>query len=253
MRLLSRLFHRSSRSVPRPDHPLVVVGDIHGRADLLEELLERLATEQVAQQTLVFVGDYIDRGETSADVLGLLQALQRGLWPGEVICLKGNHEAMMLDYIDHPEEAGAFWIQNGGAHTLASCGIRPPDLSAEALVAARNALCDAMGEDMLQWLNALPLTHRSGNILVAHAGADPHAPPDQQQDTHLLWGHPDFLTTPRKDGIWVAHGHTIRDAPCAENSRIAVDTGAYATHRLTAALISDGSCDFITTDASRSG
>lgn len=251
MRLLSRLFRPGSRSVPRPDHPLVVVGDVHGRADLLKKLIEMLAAEQVTQQTLVFVGDYIDRGETSAEVLGLLQALQDGIWPGEVICLRGNHEAMMLEFLDQPEEAGAFWLKNGGAHTLASYGIHPPDMSPGPLLDARDALCDALGPRAQSWLRSLPLSHRSGNVFIAHAGADPHAPLDQQDATHLIWGHREFATTPRHDGNWVAHGHTIQDEASAENGRIAVDTGAYATHRLTAALISGGTCHFIATGGSQ--
>lgn len=251
MRFLSRLFRPGQQSVPQPAAPLIVVGDIHGRADLLEQLIDRLSKHTDTNQTLVFVGDYIDRGETSADVLGLLQALQGSIWPGKVICLQGNHEAMMLDFLDEPEEAGAFWLQNGGAQTLASYGIHPPEMSPGPLLEARDALTDALGPATISWLQALPLCHHSGNVFISHAGADPQAPLDQQDATHLLWGHPEFATTPRRDGAWVAHGHTIQDQASAENGRIRVDTGAYATHRLTAALISGGICHFIATGGSR--
>ena len=246
MRFLSRLFRAPPQPLS-PDRDLVVIGDLHGRADLLENMVELLASAGCTTHALVFVGDYVDRGEDSAAALGLLQALQDGLWPGDVLCLKGNHEAMLLDFLDAPEEAGPFWIQNGGAHTLASFGIRPADLAPPALLEARDALRDAMGPQTEAWLRALPVCFRSGNLFVAHAGADPHAPVEQQEETHLLWGHPDFLTTPRRDGIWVAHGHTIFEAPYAQQGRISVDTGAYATHRLTAALIAQGSCYFLTT------
>ncbi len=246
MRFLGRLF-RADPQPPLPDRDLAVIGDLHGRADLLEAMVEQLANAGGTERTLVFVGDYIDRGEASASVLGLLQALQKDLWPGDVICLKGNHEAMLLDFLDAPEEAGPFWIHNGGAHTLASFGIRPAALAPDTLGAARDALRDAMGPQTEAWLRALPLSFRSGNVLVTHAGADPHAPVAQQQETHLLWGHPDFLTTPRRDGIWIAHGHTILEAPSAQAGRISVDTGAYATHRLSAALITQGECRFLTT------
>jgi serine/threonine protein phosphatase 1 len=253
MRFLSRLFGTGQVLPPDPVAPLIVVGDIHGRADLLEELIGLLAKHADTQATLVFVGDYIDRGETSADVLGLLQALQDSIWPGTVICLQGNHEAMMLDFLDRPEEAGAFWLPNGGAHTLASYGIHPPDMSPGPLLDARDALCDALRPRTQSWLRSLPLSHQSGNVFIAHAGADPHAPLDRQDATHLLWGHPEFATTPRRDGAWVAHGHTIQDQASAENGRIGVDTGAYATHRLTAALVSRGTCHFIATGGSQPG
>lgn len=231
----------------QPDRALSVIGDLHGRSDLLVQMIERLAEQQMPEATLVFVGDYIDRGENSAEVLRLLQTLQNQLWNGDMICLKGNHEQMLLDFIDMPEETGGFWLQNGGASTLASFGIRPPEPLPDALCRARDALCDTMGAQSEAWLRALPLSHRSGNIFIAHAGADPHSPLDQQQENGLLWGHPDFLKTPRRDGIWVAHGHVICETPSAQKGRISVDTGAYATHKLTAALISEGECRFLST------
>ena len=83
-------------------------------------------------------------------------------------------------------------------------------------------------------------------MTVLHAAADPLCPLDQQSDSVLLWGHPEFFKIPREDGQWIVHGHTIVDAPTADKGRISVDTGAYATGRLTAASIADGSVDFVT-------
>ena len=248
--LLNRLLRPKLNSAPHPDQAIIVIGDIHGRADLLDQLIDRLSVDYCGNHTLVFAGDYIDRGEDSAAVLAVVQGLQHTRWPGEVICLKGNHEVMMLDFIDNPERRGAFWLQNGGSYTLASFGIHTPGFTPDALVQARDALCDAMGVQTEAWLRALPLSYLSGNVLVAHAGADPHAPLDRQQETHLIWGHPDFFKAQRRDGVWVAHGHTIVEAPSARDGRISVDTGAYATHRLTAARISDGSCHFLSTEPS---
>ena len=79
--------------------------------------------------------------------------------------------------------------------------------------------------------------YSSGNVHVVHAGADPARPLDRQSAHTLIWGHPDFLRRPRRDGQWVVYGHTIVDVVAAENGRIGVDTGAYATGRLSAALI----------------
>ncbi len=230
-----------------PERSFVAVGDLHGRADLLEELLRLVAARADSRAPLVFLGDYIDRGERSAEVLAQLQALQGDGWGAEVICLKGNHEAMMLEFLAAPDAAGRLWLRNGGVQTLASYDIYPPEDSPDALHEARDALRAALPPGTEDWLRALPLSYRSGNVLATHAGADPHAPPDQQVEIHLLWGHPEFERIPRADGIWVAHGHTIRDHPTAHQGRISLDTGAYATHRLSAAIISEGKCNFLVT------
>jgi len=244
---LSLFRKRPSLEQLTPEAPLAVVGDIHGRADLLDRLLNLLAHEAGADCALVFVGDYIDRGEQSAQVLARLQALQGGDWGAAVTCLKGNHEAMMLGFLDAPEEAGTFWIRNGGAHTLASFGIPLPEPAPGALTQARDALRAALGARGEAWVRGLPLTLRSGNLLVAHAGAAPDSAPEDQTEEDLLWGHPAFEQKPRRDGLWVAHGHTIREEPAAEAGRISVDTGAYATHRLTAAHVAPGRCRFFCT------
>jgi serine/threonine protein phosphatase 1 len=96
-------------------------------------------------------------------------------------------------------------------------------------------------------MRLLPLMHETGNVTVVHAGADPAKPLDQQAHRTLTWGHPDFRTTPRRDGQWVLHGHTIVDAPSADQGRIAVDTGAYATGRLTVARVIPGEVSFEST------
>ena len=231
-----------------PETGFAVIGDIHGRMDLLEQMIEALGGQLGPETTLVFVGDYVDRGENSADVLGALQTLQGGLWPGQVICLKGNHESMMLGFLDTPDLDGQFWLANGGMQTLASFDIRPPAPSAtrQELWRTRDLLEDALGADRLTWLRGLPLSYRSGNVFVSHAGADPHSPLDAQLDEHLLWGHPDFLVTDRRDGVWVVHGHTIFETARQHRGRIGVDTGAYATNLLSAAFIDTHTCRFLT-------
>lgn len=231
---------------PIPDGALAVIGDVHGRADLLVPLVQALADRAPADARLVLVGDYVDRGEHSADVLALLPRLQRG-WRGEVVCLRGNHEQMMLDFLDDPVDSGRFWLRNGGLATLASYRIAPGSQGDADLRTARDQLRARLPAGTEDWLRALPLSLRSGNVLVAHAGADPAAPPDAQDDTTLLWGHPAFEQTVRSDGVWVAHGHTIRPVASADAGRIGVDTGAYATGRLSAALIAEGSCRFFAT------
>ena len=220
-----------------PETPFLAVGDIHGRADLLNSLLNKAPDFPV-----VCVGDYVDRGDHSAEVLRILHARP------DIICISGNHERMMLQFVQQPEEYGPRWLRYGGLQTLASFGVSglTEATTGSALSKARNQLVDAMGEDMLSWLNRMPTRWRSGNVAVVHAGADPGLPIEDQSNRTLQWGHPDFHKTARQDGVWVVHGHTIVDQGHVSEGRIAVDTGAYATGRLTVALIGAGEIEFET-------
>ncbi|MEX0285766.1 MAG: metallophosphoesterase family protein [Paracoccaceae bacterium] len=232
-----RLFGKPEFPAVAPDKGLFVIGDIHGRADLLERLLDKARpNEQV-----VCVGDYVDRGEHSADVLALLISRP------DLICLRGNHEDMMLGFIRDPQTVGTQWLRHGGLQTIASYGVSGVSgLSSEKdLVTLRDHVVEAVGSQHLDWLNHLEYSYESGNVAVVHASADPELPIEDQSQRTLMWGHPKFLRTMRTDGIWVVHGHTIVDQANAENGRIAVDTGAYATGRLTAARIVPGSVEFI--------
>lgn len=227
-----------SGSTPAPDHPIQVIGDIHGRFDLLENLLSKLDPDL----PIICVGDYVDRGERSADVLRLLEGRT------DIICLMGNHEAMMLDFLANPSANGSIWLRNGGLQTLASFGIAGLTETSKGppVAEASEALRHQMGHALVDWVQNLPLHYVSGNVAAVHAAADPSLAIEQQSTRHLLWGHPAFLTTRRRDDMWIVHGHTIVDAPQVTKSRIAIDTGAYATGRLTAALITKAGVEFIT-------
>lgn len=251
MSLLSRLFGRSRAPAPAPEfsallspeQTLAVIGDVHGCADLLDRLLDTIAEHQPSQ--LVFVGDLVDRGEDSAVVLERVQGLQRDA--GAVV-LQGNHEEMLLDFLDDPVSSARRWLRFGGLQTLASFRIGAiGESSGEAkLIEARDALAEAIGQERLDWLRNLPTWYRSGNVGVVHAAADPALPIETQPRQALLWGHPEFRKMPRNDGLWVVHGHTISDEVAAQDGRIGVDTGAYATGRLSAALIGAERLDVVT-------
>ena len=244
MSLLNRLF--GSKPTPQfnapiaPDTAFYAIGDLHGCASKLEKILPNLADDIPT----IFVGDYVDRGEESADVLRKVMALEQNK---NVTCLFGNHEEMMLSFLDNPEEKGSRWLRYGGLQTLASFGVRGVSAGSkgETLEQAANDLHDAMGDDMIAWLRALPTHWITGNVAVVHAAADPHLAMSEQSDKTLRWGHPDFGTVPRVDKIWVLHGHTIVDHPTTTAGRISIDTGAYATGRLTAAHVTTGNVEFI--------
>jgi len=216
-----------------PESPVQIIGDIHGRHDAFTELVERLDPDK----PIVTVGDYIDRGDQSAQVLThCMEANENDR--DQFICLLGNHEQMLLNFLENPAQESVRWLRQGGLQTLASFGVSgaTPTLSNDAAVAVRDALRQKMPAGMEEWLRLLPSSWNSGNLWVVHAAADPQVDMAQQSPETLVWGHKDFLRTVRNDGEWVAHGHTIVDTPIAASGRIAVDTGAYFTGVLTAAI-----------------
>lgn len=240
-------------ALPRPERPLFVIGDLHGRSDLLDAILEEIdaVLGEVSMQDpqLVFVGDYVDRGPDSKEVLEKLHLLCTD-YPTNVICLRGNHEQMMLDFLDNPVLRSARWLRSGGLNTFSSMGISlvGADLTPEAAKHAAERLAQSLGAEMVAWLRELPTKMTSGNVTIVHAAADPKKPVDAQSDRVLLWGHPEFLSRTRKDGQWIVHGHTIVDEAEMGDNRISIDTGAYVTDILTAAVIlPEGEVEFIQT------
>lgn len=229
-----------------PDGGFAAVGDIHGRYDLLIRMIDQIGDLPDIHK-VVFLGDYIDRGEQSAEVLRYLHHLHRN--SDNVVCLRGNHEDMLLSFLEQPEVHGPTWLSHGGRQTLASYGVPQayPGSPEDDWIVAGNVLRSQMGEGVIAWLSTLSASWQSGNIAAVHAGADPDLPMEQQDETCLLWGHQDFLERPREDGVWVVHGHTIVDRAFSDQGRIAVDTGAYATGRLSAAAITRGKLEFLTT------
>ncbi|KMK68024.1 metallophosphoesterase [Puniceibacterium sp. IMCC21224] len=228
-----------------PEQAFCAIGDIHGCDDILAGLLDRLGSGEQSGWPVICVGDYIDRGDQSAQVLRRLHHLQT-TDPDALRCLMGNHERMMIDFLDAPAESGPRWQRHGGLQTLASFRVSGvPETAPDARwVAARDALRGAMGPHLEDWLRNLPLHWRNGNVFVTHAAADPALPVEGQGERTLLWGHPQFDRIARADGIWVVHGHTIVASPTTKDGRIAIDTGAYATGRLTAAAIGCGDVAF---------
>ncbi|MEO0356673.1 MAG: metallophosphoesterase family protein [Pseudomonadota bacterium] len=226
-------------SAHQVDQPHYVIGDIHGRMDLLAQLSDVIVTDAegrpgMTDAIVVYVGDYIDRGDQSAQVLTHLFDLSQAQ-PDRHICLKGNHEVMMLQALQDPVEYGGRWLRYGGMQTLASFGIRGihERMDAEDLDHAMAQLRRALPAGMQDWLNTLPKVHRSGNVVVVHAALNPDRDWQDQSDRTRLWGKDTFFERPHKDGLWVVHGHTIVDQAVIADGRMSIDTGGYATGRLT--------------------
>jgi serine/threonine protein phosphatase 1 len=226
---------------------IYAVGDVHGRHDLLARLLDRIFEDAAAFEAtpkIVFLGDYIDRGEHARDAVDLLIELAERP-EAETVFLMGNHEQMLLRFLRDPA-SGSRWLRYGGLQTLMSYEVGGAgNLRAEGeALRFRGALIEALGPH-LGFIEGLRVAHRDGNLFFAHAGADPALPTDEQDVATLLWGCESFRTTDRDDGVWVVHGHFVVDQPAAERGRIAVDTGAYFSGRLTAARIAGGEVVFL--------
>ena len=230
------------------------VPDIHGRADLLEGLLDAIdvdlarADESLDRAVAVFLGDYIDRGPRSRRVLDILtNGMPKGL---ETVFLKGNHEDFLLSFLDGKAEV-AGWLCNGGFQTLASYGVPAPDsafLVGEAENHLRAALLDALPERHMLFLRDLNLMHREGGYLFVHAGIRPGVDPDHQAADDLLWIRGPFLTSDADFGAVVVHGHTITPRPLMLTNRIALDTGAVETGRLTCGVFEADRLRFLQTE-----
>lgn len=214
------------------------IGDVHGCPGLLDKLLARIAADAegfgAERRVLVFVGDYVDRGPDSA---GVIERVAAGLPAGfEAICLKGNHEDLMLDFLARADsQALALWLYNGGDATLASYGVKAafPAGPGEA-AACRDALLAALPEHHRTFLDRLRLSATLGDYFFAHAGVMPGVPLDQQQPHDLMWVREPFLESREDFGKVVVHGHTPVERPDVRENRIGIDTGAFATGRLTA-------------------
>lgn len=214
------------------DPPVCIIGDLHGRADLLEQMLARIEQHPVAHSARkIFVGDMIDRGPDSLTVLRRLHRLNLA-HPDTVLCLMGNHERMMLDFLDNPTRHGPRWIAAGGAETLTSAGV--PPWGRTGMQALADQLRAALGPQMIQWLTALPLFWQTGQIGVTHAGASPAYDLVHQPPARLLWGAQGRREDARTDGIWIAQGHDIVPHARFDAGRIMVDTGAWRSGLLSA-------------------
>ena len=217
---------------------IYAIGDIHGRADLLEQVLKRidadLATHPAPHCIEVFLGDYIDRGPASRQVLDLLVARERA---HRTVFLKGNHETFMTDFATKP-----FILENwqnlGGLETLMSYGITPSinaDTADQVRLAA--AFDEVVPESHRRFLRDLKLSFTCGDFLFVHAGIRPGIPLARQREEDLLWIRQEFLLCEDDFSKIVVHGHTPVAQVDVRPNRINIDTGAYATGTLTCLML----------------
>lgn len=216
-----------------------VVGDIHGRADLLEDLLAKIHAElqhRPAEKTLlVFVGDLIDRGPCSAQVIERLRTYRR---PGiEPVFLLGNHEEVLLKIIGGDTTVVESWLEYGGLQCLQSYGVDVSRFLGKSAGDLVTIVRSAVPASHVEFLESFIDHWRFGDYLFVHAGIRPGIALEDQRQSDLRWIRAPFLQSERDHGFVVVHGHTISETVEERPNRIGIDTGAYRSGILTALAI----------------
>jgi serine/threonine protein phosphatase 1 len=233
------------------DTRVYAIGDIHGRADLLSDLLETIRKDAARaperRTVLVTLGDYVDRGDWSRHVIDML--LEDPLPGAELVTLKGNHEELLMRFLEEPEDVARLWIGNGGDATLRSYGIEPSRYLglADGWQRMSRLLAEALPEAHRRFFEALRLHHAEGGYLFVHAGIRPGVALAEQTAETLLWVRDLFLSSEADHGAVVVHGHTVAWTPEERANRIGIDTGAFMTGRLTCLVLAGEERRFLST------
>ncbi len=218
-----------------PDHTVVyAIGDIHGCPWLLDKVLSWIefhAADHIhARKLIIVLGDMIDRGPDSRTVIDTLLEVKLGKF--ELICLRGNHEDMMLCAI----QSGAgvpLWMDNGARYTLESYGIDSIEfLKLVSPKDIRETLRAAVPPSHQRFLQETRLCHREGDYLFVHAGLRPGVAIEHQTPDDMMWIRQDFTDSTAGFGVLVVHGHTVTHSPSERGNAIGLDTGAVITGRL---------------------
>ncbi len=225
-----------------------VIGDIHGRSDLLERIIVEVSSDlkanPISNCLTVTIGDYFDRGPDSRGVLDLLAS---NPFPTDFIALKGNHEALFETFLHDPSIAD-HWRQLGGLETLHSYGVPVGSLMVgRNYKRAAEDLRAAVPQGHLEFLASLKTSLSAGRYFLCHAGVRPGVPLERQSVDDLLWIREQFLSSRADFGKIVVHGHTPTEKPEVLPNRINIDTGAYVTGRLTCVVLETERMRFLST------
>jgi serine/threonine protein phosphatase 1 len=226
----------------RPSLPaglrVYAVGDVHGRLDLLNELLVRidadLALRPAMRPVYVFLGDYIDRGSSSRETIDKLIEHEK---TNECVFLKGNHELIAIKCLRDP---GLFdqWLRLGGVETLMSYGVAPETFAnGKPIAEIQSAFHAAMPQAHFRFFRDLQNSFSCGDFFFAHAGVRPNVDLSLQKESDLLWIREEFLSSTQDFGKIVIHGHTPTSEIEVGPNRVNIDTGAFATGRLTCLVL----------------
>lgn len=214
-----------------------VIGDVHGRLDLFEALIEAVEADDrasaAARTTVVLLGDLVDRGPDSA---GVVERAMRWQAERRVILLAGNHEEMFLESFDDIGVLRHF-LRHGGRQTVLSYGVDRKKYDAASLEDVQELMRAAVPPAHREFLGAGRDHLEAGDYLFVHAGIAPEVPLQEQQRHHLRWIREPFLDHPAPHSHFIVHGHTITEEVDARSNRMGIDTGAYRSGRLTALVL----------------
>ena len=230
---------------------LYVIGDIHGRVDLLQQMHNKIrqdATDYPGSKHLIYLGDYIDRGDHSREVIDLL--LQQPLPGFDATYLRGNHEQTMLDYLQ-AAEVGRSWFNYGGLATLVSYNVGASNIPTRKkdFEEIQSQLKERVPPAHIDFLEKTEFSHTVGNYYFVHAGINPKVALKYQQPEDQLWIREDFLSCRKPHEKIIVHGHTITNEPDLQTNRIGLDTGAYITGKLTCLVLENSTQRILQTHA----
>ena len=236
------------------DVRVYVVGDLHGRHDLLVPLFKKIEEDAARapqpRKELIFLGDYIDRGLHVRQTLDWLMEFPNRPESKKfhLTCLRGNHEVFLTGFLRNPA-TGQTWLENGANETFMSFGIKLSSLHPrpETFQNLAEQLHEKLAGPYLEFLSTRPLARTVGDYFFTHAGIDPDKPLNKQRDADLLWIRDKFIESKLLYEKVIVHGHTISPQPEQKPNRIGIDTGAYATGRLTCLILAGKQRKFLQT------
>ncbi|MEG3125911.1 metallophosphoesterase family protein [Sphingomonas sp. GB1N7] len=244
---------QSARATSTDGRIIYAIGDVHGCYDQFVALMEAIVADIAANPDdvpalLILCGDYVDRGPRSSDVLAALVWLSRPA-PVEIVMLRGNHEEMLLGFLERPEEQ-LTWLQREGQLTLGSYGVPiaadPMAIEEADCRRLRDELSDRMPVSHLDLLRGLPVKKTCGDYIFVHAGFRPGVAISKQSDDDCLWIREEFLTRDHRFDKVVVHGHSWSSGdPVITPHRIGIDTGVYETGVLTAVRLEGATIEFL--------
>lgn len=235
-----------------PDTIIYAIGDIHGRADLLAAIHDRIATDArqrgASQKEVVYLGDYVSRGPDSPAVVDrVLEWLPHGF---ARVTLKGNHEDLLLRFLGGELDAGSLWFDYGGHDTLAGYGVAIPDRQARDPVSVailREHFTAVLPQSHLEFFRSLQVSYRAGDYCFVHGGVRPGVPLARQDDHDCMWIRNEFFESDSDHGAIIVHGHSIFPTPVVRHNRIGIDTGASHSGILTCLVLEGASRSFLQT------
>ena len=238
--VFSKFYPKRAKRSHLPSVPegkrVYAIGDIHGRDDLFAEIIDKIAADnnarEVADVTIILLGDLIDRGPQSAQVVARAMALSKAV--PEFYCLSANHEEVFLKALGGDPKLMRYFVRIGGAPTIHSYGLAGSDYEALSFAELAEVFPPMVPAKHVEFLAAAKEHVLIGDYLFVHAGIRPGIPLEQQEASDLRWIREDFIDDRRDHGVIVVHGHTITAVVDEQPNRIGIDTGAYESGILSA-------------------